>query len=176
MADGIRTDTTAEHHHHGAGAVAGKALGKGLGGLAALAGLLILFGPFLLAPLTLAVQAWRNIDDPAGRWAAAIAIGLGVIAVQFLFAIQRNPLVRTAAVAVFSFIFTVGAWLFFAKPGADRASFLEPLPWWERMSQTGWIVVAVGTLIYSGLYWYLLHRLDDRPWARRLQLFGGRAR
>ena len=169
-------ETSPAQHHHGAGVVAGKALGRGLGGLAALAGLFILFGPFLLAPLTLAVQTWRNIDDPAVRWAAAIGIGLGVIAVQLLFAIQKNPLVRTVAVAVFSFIFTVGAWLFFAKPGADRASFLEPLPWWERMSQTGWIVVAVGTVLYSALYWYLLSRLDDRPWARRLQLFGGRAR
>ena len=168
-------ETSSEHHHHGAGAVAGKALGRGLGGLAALAGLFILFGPFLLAPLTLAIQAWRNIDDPALRWGAAIGLGLGVIAVQLLFAIQKNPLVRTVTVAVFSFIFMVGAWLFFAKPGADRASFLEPLPWWERMSldaPTSWIVVAVGTVLYSALYWYLLSRLDDRRWARRLQLFG----
>ena len=169
------TETTAGHHPHGAGAVAGKALGRGLGGLAALAGLFILFGPFLLAPLTLAVQTWRNMDDPAVRWAAAVAVGLGVIGVQLLFAIQKNPVVRTLTVALFSFIFSVGAWLFFAKPGADRASFLEPLPWWERMGldyPTSWIVVGVATVLYSALYWYLLSRLDDRPWARKLQLFG----
>lgn len=172
MVDEASTSTSTEPHH-GAGAVAGKALGRGLGGLAALAGLFILFGPFLLAPLTLAIQTWRSELAPPWHVVAAIAVGLGVIGLQMLFAIQRNPLIRTLTVAVFSFIFMVGAWLFFAKPGADRASFLEPLPWWERMSQTGWIVVAVGTLIYSALYWYLLSRLDDRPWARRLQLSGG---
>lgn len=166
---------TAEPHggHHRPAAVAGKALGRGLGGLAVLAGLLVLFGPLLLAPLTLAVQTWRGPLDPPWHWMAAFGVGLGVIGIQLLFAIQRNPLVRTLTVAIFSFIFMVGAWLFFARPGADLPSFAEVPPWWERISQTGWIVIGVGTLIYSAVYLYLLNRLDDRPWARRLQLFGG---
>lgn len=165
--------TVVDDKHASRSAVAGKALGRGLGGVAVLAGLLTLFGPFLLGPLTLAVQAWRGPLDPPWHWIAAIGVGLGVIGVQLLFAIQRNPLVRTLTVAVFSFIFMVGAWLFFARPGADLPSFAEVPPWWERLSQTGWIVIGVGTLIYSAVYLYLLHRLDDRPWARRLQLFGG---
>lgn len=176
MADHSETTEPApEAHHQRPSAVAGKALGRGLGGLAVLAGLAVLFGPFLLGPLTLAVQSFRALDDPAWRWAAAVGVGLGVIGLQLLFAIQRNPLVRTLTVALFSFIFMVGAWLFFARPGADLASFAEVPPWWERLSQTGWIVIGVGTLIYSAVYLYLLHRLDDRPWARRLQLFGGRS-
>lgn len=165
-----------ETHNPRPSTVAGKALGRGLGGLAVVAGLLTLFGPFLLGPLTLALQTWRGPLDPPWHWIGALAVGLGVIGMQLLFAIQRNPLVRTLTVAVFSFIFMVGAWLFFARPGADAPSFAEVPPWWERLSQTGWIVVGVGTLIYSAVYLYLLHRLDDRPWARRLQLFGGRAR
>ena len=174
MVDHSDATGTADHsHHHRPSAVAGKALGRGLGGLAILAGLLILFGPLLLAPLTLAVQSFRAVDDQTWRWAAAIGVGLGVIGAQFLFAIQRNPLVRTLTVALASFIFMVGAWLFFARPGSELASFAEVPPWWERLTQTGWIVIAVGTLIYSAVYLYLLHRLDDRPWARRLQLFGG---
>jgi hypothetical protein len=176
MADGIRTDTTAEAHHHGAGAVAGKALGTGLGGLAALAGLFILFGPFLLAPLALVLQTARALDDQSWRWVAAVAVGLGVIAVQLLFAIQRNPLVRTLTVAIFSFIFMAAAWLFLTRPGDELPLGVELQPWWERLTPTGWIVIAVGTLIYSGLYWYLLNRVDRRRWAGRLQLFGARSR
>lgn len=158
-------------------AVAGKALGRGLGGLAIVAGLLTVFGPFLLAPLTLAVRSFEALASrgDAWQWLGAVAVAVAVIGAQFLFAIQRNPLVRTLTVAVFSFIFMVGAWLFFARPGADLPSFAEVPPWWERLSQTGWIVVGVGTLIYSAVYLYLLHRLDDRSWARRLQVFGGRA-
>jgi hypothetical protein len=92
---------TAEHgrEHHGAH-VAGKVVGRGLGGLAMLAGAVILFGPFLLAPLTLAIQSFRAVDDPAMEWALAIGVGLGVLGLQFLFAIQRNPLVRTVTVAL----------------------------------------------------------------------------
>lgn len=167
------TATVDPPHHHRPSAVAGKALGRGLGGLAILAGLLILFGPLLLAPLTLAVQSFRAVDDQTWRWVLAIGVGLGVIGLQLLFAIQRNPLVRTLTVALASFIFMVGAWLFFARPGSELASFAEIPPWWERLTQTGWIVIGAGTLIYSAVYLYLLHRLDDRPWARRLQLFGG---
>jgi hypothetical protein len=166
---------TAEHgrEHHGAH-VAGKVVGRGLGGLAMLAGAVILFGPFLLAPLTLAIQSFRAVDDPAMEWALAIGVGLGVLGLQFLFAIQRNPLVRTVTVALASFVFMVGAWLFFTRPGDDLPSYAEPLPWYERLTQTGWIVIAVGTLVYSAVYLYLLHRIDDRPWARRLQFMGGR--
>lgn len=170
---GDGTATSDHPHHHRTSAVAGKALGRGLGGLAILAGLLILFGPLLLAPLTLAVQSFRAIDDQTWRWAAAVGVGLGVIGLQFLFAIQKNPLVRVLTVALACFVFMVGAWLFFARPGSELASFAEIPPWWERLTRTGWIVIGAGTLIYSAVYLYLLHRLDDRPWARRLQLFGG---
>lgn len=161
-------------HRHSRKAVAGKALGRGLGGLAVLAGLLTLFGPFLLAPLTLAIRTWRAAPDSNSwlPWVLALAVGLGVIGAQFLFALQRNPLVRTLTVALFSLIFMVGAWLFFTH---DTAPSFDPSPWYARLGQTGWIVVGLGTLIYSAVYLYLLHRLDDRPWARRLQLFGGRA-
>lgn len=169
------TDEASDEHHHRPGAAAaGKVLGKGLGGLAVLAGLLTLFGPFLLGPLTLAVQTWRSALDSPWNIVAAIGVGLGVIGIQTLFAIQRNPLVRTVTVAVFCFIFMVGAWLFFARPGAELPSFAEIPPWWERISQTGWIVIGAGTLIYSAVYLYLLNRLDDRPWARKLQVFGRR--
>lgn len=165
--------TTDHPHHHPRSAVAGKALGRGLGALAILAGLLIMFGPFLLAPLTLAIQSFRAVDDQTWRWVIAIGVGFGVIGLQLLLAIQRNPLVRTLTVAFASFIFMVGAWLFLARPGADLPSYAEVQPWWERLTQTGWIVIGAGTLIYSAVYLYLLHRLDDRPWAQRLQLFGG---
>ena len=161
--------------HHHPSAVAGKALGRGLGGLALLAGLVVLFGPFLLAPLTLAIQSFRALDDPAWRWALAVGVGVGVIGLQFLFAVQRNPLVRTLTVLAASFVFMVGAWLFFARPGSELASFAEIPPWWERLTRTAWIVIGAGTLTYSAVYLYLLHRLDDRPWARRLQVFGGGA-
>lgn len=175
MVDGTETAPAEPHARHPS-AVAGKALGRGLGGLAVLAGLVILFGPFLLAPLTLAIQSFRGLDDPAWRWALALGVGIGVIGLQFLLAIQRNPLVRTLTVLAASFVFMVGAWLFFARPGSELASFAEIPPWWERLTQTAWIVIGAGTLIYSAVYLYLLHRLDDRPWARRLQLFGGGAR
>ena len=59
--------TATSDHHHRTSAVAGKALGRGLGGLAVLAGLLVLFGPLLLAPLTLAVQSFRAVDDQSWR-------------------------------------------------------------------------------------------------------------
>ena len=173
-ADEAATDDHGRRHR--TSAVSGKALGRGMGGLAILAGLLILFGPLLLAPLTLAVQGFRGVDHQTWRWVAALGVGLGVIGLQFLLAIQRNPLVRTLTVALASFVFMVGAWLFFARPGSELASFAEIPPWWERLSQTGWIVIGAGTLIYSAVYLYLLHRLDDRPWARRLQLFGGARR
>jgi hypothetical protein len=170
------SDTTAEqgrdHHHHGM--VAGKVVGQGLGGLAILAAVLVLFGPFLLAPLTLAIQSLRAVDNTPMEWVVALVVGLGVLGVQFLFAVQRNPAVRTLTVALASFIFMVGAWLFFTRPGEDLPSYAEPLPWWERLTQTGWIVIVVGTIIYSAVYLYLLHRLDDRAWVRRLQFLGGR--
>lgn len=161
-----------EHHHHGHGARPAKVLGRGLGGVAIGAGVLILFGPFLLAPLTLAVRAWRAApaDNAWMPWALALVVGLGVMGAQFLFAIQRNPLVRTLTVALFSFIFAVGAWLFFTR---DTAPSFDPSPWYERLGQNGWIVVGLATLIYSAVYLFLLHRLDDRPWAQRLQIFGG---
>lgn len=161
-----------EHHHHGHGVRPAKVLGRGLGGVAIAAGVLIMFGPFLLAPLTLAVRAWRAApaDNAWMPWVLALVVGLGVIGAQFLFAIQRNPLVRTLTVALFSFIFALGAWLFFTR---DTAPSFDPSPWYERLGQTGWIVVGLATLIYSAMYLFLLHRLDDRPWAQRLQMFGG---
>ena len=161
-----------EEHHHGHGVKPAKVLGRGLGGLAILAGVLIVFGPFLLAPLTLAVRSFQALAErgAAWQWLVALGVAVAVIGAQFLFAIQRNPLVRTLTVALFSFIFALGAWLFFTR---DTAPSFEPSPWYERLGQTGWIVVGVATLIYSAVYLYLLHRLDDRPWARRLQMFGG---
>lgn len=178
MADQPSVPVDDEHHAKqevGHGAKPAKVIGKGLGGVVILAGVVILFGPFLLAPLTLAVRTWRASpgDSSWMPWVLALAVGLGVVGAQFLFAIQRNPLVRTLTVALFSFIFALGAWLFFTRDGGTEPSFALPPPWWERLGQTGWIVVGAATLIYSAAYLWLLHRLDDRPWARRLQLFGG---
>jgi len=168
------SSSTVEEHHHGRGVRPAKVLGRGLGGLAIAAGVLILFGPFLLAPMTLAVRSFEALAErgPAWQWLVALGVAVAVIGAQFLFAIQRNPLVRTLTVVLFSFIFAVGAWLFFA-PEPYLPSFAEQPSWWERLGRTGWIVVGLATLIYSALYLYLLHRLDDRPWARRLQMFGG---
>ncbi len=164
-----------DEHPRGHGVKPATALGRGLGGLVILAGVLIVFGPFLLAPVTLSVRAWRAApaDNAWMPWLLALLVGLGVIGAQLLFAIQRNPLVRTLTVALFSVIFSVGAWLFFTRNSSTLPSFAEPPPWWERLGQSGWIAVAVATLIYSAVYLFLLHRLDDRPWARRLQMFGG---
>jgi len=163
-----------EEPHPGRGVRPAKVLGRGLGGVVIAAGVLILFGPFLLAPLTLAVRSFEALAERGAtwRWLAAFAVALGVIGAQLLFAIQRNPLVRTLTVVVFSLIFAVGAWLFFAPEPYLPSFELQP-PWWERLGRTGWIGVGVVTLVYSALYLFLLHRLDDRPWARRLQLFGG---
>lgn len=175
MVDQPSTAAVEEPHAERHGVRPAKVLGRGLGGVAILAGLLIMFGPFLLAPLTLAVRAWRAApaDNAWMPWVLALVVGLGVIGAQFLFAIQRNPLVRTLTVVLFSLIFAVGAWLFFTRDSSTLPSFALPPPWWERLGQTGWIVVGLATLVYSAVYLFLLHRLDDRPWARRLQLFGG---
>lgn len=180
--DERRHDPAHDGREHGlhAGHMAGQALGKGLGGLVLLAGLIILFGPFLLAPLTLAIQAWRALQpDPWWSLAAAIVVGVGVVGVQLLAAIQRQPVVRVVTVALFSFIFLVAAWLLLTPDNVPVAGGYPPPegpgfeipPWYERITRTGWIVIAVGTALYSALYLFLLHRLDDRPWARRLQLF-----
>ena len=181
-----QTDERRHEHPHGerdhglhAGQLAGQALGKGLGGLVLLAGLIILFGPFLLAPLTLAIQAWRALQpDPWWSLAAAVVVGVGVVGVQLLAAIQRQPVVRVITVALFSFIFLVAAWLLLTPDNVpvaggypDLQSAVEIAPWYERITRTGWIVIALGTALYSALYLFLLHRLDDRPWAKRLQLF-----
>ena len=173
MAD--QPSSAVEEHHPGRGVRPAKVLGRGLGGVAIAAGVLTLFGPFLLAPLTLAVRAWRAApaDNAWLPWVLALVVGLGMVGAQFLFAIQRNPLVRTLTVVLFSAIFSVGAWLFFTRNSSTLPSFAVPPPWWERLGQNGWIAVALATLIYSAMYLFLLHRLDDRPWARRLQLFGG---
>ena len=181
--DHHRLDDAAAHARERTGHVAGQALGKGLGGVALLSGLVILFGPFLLAPLTLAVQAWRaSQPHPWWPWVAAILVGVGVIGVQLLAAIQRQPVVRVLTVALFSFIFLVAAWLFLTPDNAPvvgdytqlEAVGVEIPPWYERVTRTGWIVIGVGTALYSALYLFLLHRLDDRPWAKRLQLFPGK--
>ena len=183
--DQHRLQEAAAHARERTGHVAGKALGRGLGGVVLLTGLVILFGPFLLAPLTLAVQAWQaSQPHPWWPWLAAVLVGLGVIGVQLLFAIQRQPVVRTLTVVLFSFIFLVAAWLFLTPDNAAvvgsyaelEAAGIETPPWWERVTRTGWMVVGAGTLLYSALYLFLLHRLDDRPWARRVQLFPSKRR
>lgn len=175
-----RLEEAAAHARERTGHAAGHALGKGLGGVVLLAGLVILFGPFLLAPLTLAVQIWQaSQPHPWQPWLWAVLVGVGVIGVQLLFAIQRQPVVRTLTVALFSFIFLVAAWLALTPDNAAvvggyeqlEAVGIAPPPWWERVTRTGWIVIAAGTLLYAALYLFLLHRLDDRPWAKRLQLF-----
>ena len=168
-----------DHHHHGPRP--GAVVGHGLGGLVLLAGLLILVGPFLLAPLTLAVQAWRAVEPGSWQpWAAAIAVGLGVLGVQFWLVLQRSPAVRLPAVLVFSLVWAAGAWLFFTRGAREQAREaaaalnVEAPGLFETITQAGWITIAVVTLLYAALYLFLLHKLDHRPWAQRLQVIGPR--
>lgn len=159
---------------HAATSATGAVVGRGFGGLLILASLFVLFGPLLFAPFTLALRAFEGLvpRGAAWQWIGALGVGLGVLGVQFWLALQRTLAIRIPTVVIFSFIWAVTVWLFFT-PVPSEAAFGPLPPFWERISRTGWIVVALITAFYSGLYLFLLHRLDERPWARRLQILGG---
>jgi surface polysaccharide O-acyltransferase-like enzyme len=133
-----------------------------------LAVLLVAFGPFLWLPLYLALAAWRSApDDGLWRVAAPLLAFLGVLGLQALLAIQKSRYVRTPAVVLPALAWSAGLYLGFTTPGHVWGE----LPEWRAPGTAGWIVIAAGTVLYTGLFLFLLQRLDRKRWVKRLQVF-----
>ena len=157
-------------HAHQAGETAGKVIGGGLGVLIGFGILLLMFGPVLWAPLWAAFSAAARTRILAHNgWltvGAAIAAGLAVAFAQFLLLVQKSPLLRYPAVVLFSLAWVGGLWLELTSPPHD---WLLPPPW-HAPGTGAMVAVAIGTVVYAGLYALILARFGKGRWARKWQL------
>lgn len=155
---------------HQAGEAAGKIIGGGLGLVVAAALIVLMLGPILWVPLWSGLRVARFAPEPLWAWLAGIAAGLVAALLQAWLLIQRSPIVRYPAVALFSLAWVGGLWLEFTSP---RHDWVTTAPTLHMPGPGSWVLIGAGTVIYAGVYLLSLSRFGKGRWAKRWQLLKG---
>lgn len=158
-----------DRHHgaHAAGEAAGKVIGGGVGVLVGLALILLFFGPLLWAPLLAGLGAARLTPGTWQPWLAGFVAAALAVFIQFLLLVQKSPLLRYPAVALFSIAWVGGLWLELTSPPHD---WLTTAPTWHAPGPWAWALIGLGVVVYAGLYLLALSRFGKGRWAKRWQL------
>jgi len=152
---------------HEAGEVAGKVIGGGLGLLLGAVLIVLILGPILWAPVWAGLRAARLVSGPWAPWLVGLAAGAVAAFVQVLLLIQRSPILRYPVVALFALIWVGGLWLEFTAP---RHDWITTAPALHMPGTWDWVLIAVGTVLYAGVYLLALNRFGKGRWARKWQL------
>ena len=150
-----------------AGEAAGKVIGGGLGVLAGVVLILLMLGPVLWAPAWAGLRAAQLVPGPWWPWIAGLTVGVMTALVQTWLLVQRNPILRYPIVALFAAAWVGGLWLELTSPRHDwvttAPTLHAPGPW-------AWALIAVGTVIYAGIYLLALSQIGKGRWTRRWQI------